>query len=420
MGSESNIGSATLRIDRARLWHRLMEMAEIGATAGGGVHRLALSDEDRAGRNLFRSWCDAARLETSIDALGNMFARRAGTDADAAPVLIGSHLDSQPMGGRFDGALGVLAALEVVETLNDEGVTTRHPIEVVNWTNEEGSRFSPAMVCSGVFAGVFELDYALRLADMSGLTMGDELERIAYTGPDPVGGRDIRASFELHIEQGPILELSDTSIGVVTGVQGARWYDVCIEGEATHAGPVPMGQRRDPVRGAARVLDRLYAIIREYDEDARLAVGEIRAHPGSRNTVPGRVDFTVDLRHPVDFALSDLDGELRVLVGEVSAEMELDGHVEQIWHSPTVHFATECVDAVRAAAGGLGYEHMDVFSGAGHDSVYLQRICPTAMIFVPCEGGVSHAESESITLDDAEAGANVLMHATLDLAGACR
>ena len=308
----------------------------------------------------------------------------------------------------------------MVETLNDEGATTRHPIEVVNWTNEEGSRFPPAMVCSGVFAGVFELDYALGLADAAGAAMGDELERIAYSGPASVGGRDIRASLELHIEQGPLLELSDTPIGVVTGVQGARWYDVHIRGEATHAGPMPMTQRRDPVRGAARVLDRLFMIVREYDEDARLAVGEIRTHPGSRNTVPGHVDFTVDVRHPVDSSLSDLDAELRALVGEVSAEMELDGHVEQIWHSPTIHFETECVDAVRAAAAGLGYEHMDIFSGAGHDSVYLQRICPTAMIFVPCEGGISHAESESIASADAEAGANVLLHATLDLAGARR
>ena len=229
-----------------------MEMAEIGATPSGGVHRLALSDADRGARDLFRSWCDAAGLETTIDTLGNMLARRTGTEDDAAPVLIGSHLDSQPMGGRFDGTLGVLAALEVVETLNDEGVTTRHPIEVVNWTNEEGSRFSPAMVCSGVFAGVFELDYALQLADANGFTMGDELERIGYTGPHPVGGRDIRASFELHIEQGPLLELSQMSIGVVTGVQGARWYNVRIEGEATHAGPTPMGQRRVRRGGAAR------------------------------------------------------------------------------------------------------------------------------------------------------------------------
>ncbi len=405
------------QVDAARLWRRLGEMAEIGATPGGGVHRLALSDEDRLGRDLFRSWCDAAGLETSIDALGNMFARRAGTQADAPPVLIGSHLDSQPMGGRFDGALGVLAALEVVETLNDEGVTTRYPIEVVNWTNEEGSRFPPAMVSSGVFAGVFGLDYALELADASGRTMGGELERIGYAGPDSVGGRNIKASFELHIEQGPLLELAGATIGVVTGVQGARWYDVRIAGVGTHAGPVPMSQRRDPVRGTARIVDRLFEIVQEFDDDARLAVGEIRPHPGSRNTVPGHVDFTVDMRHPVDFALSDLDAELRVLVAEVTQEMELDGHVEQIWHSPTVNFASECVDAVRTATEGFGYEGMDVFSGAGHDSVYLQRICPTAMIFIPCEGGVSHAESESITPEDAGSGANVLLHAALELAG---
>lgn len=407
----------TIRVDGARLWSRLTEMAHIGATPAGGVNRLALSDDDRTARELLRSWWETAGLRTTVDELGNMFGLRAGLDSEAEPVLIGSHLDSQPMGGRFDGALGVLAALEVVESLNEAGIATPHPIEVVNWTNEEGSRFAPAMACSGAFAGVFEVEYALDLQDASGCTLGEELVRIGYRGARPVGGRGIRASLELHIEQGPVLEVANKTIGVVTGVQGARWYDVRIEGEATHAGPVPMSRRRDPVRGAARVLDRLYEAVRDYDDDARLAVGEIGTHPGSRNTVPAHVDFTVDLRHPDDDALTELDGSLRSLVTRVTSEMALAGDVRQIWHSPTVRFASECVGAVRAAADTVGYSHMDVFSGAGHDSVYLQRICPAGMIFVPCAGGVSHAESESITLEDAEAGANVLLHATLQLAG---
>jgi N-carbamoyl-L-amino-acid hydrolase len=360
----------TIRTDGARLWRRLMEMARIGSTPAGGVSRLALSDEDRAARELLRSWWEAAGLRTTVDELGNMFGLRPGLDSDAEPVLVGSHLDSQPTGGRFDGALGV-----------------------------------------------FDVDYALELEDASGRTLAEELTRIGYRGARPVGGRGIRASLELHIEQGPILESASKTIGVVTGVQGARWYNVRIEGEATHAGPVPMSRRRDPVRGAARVLDRLYEAVRDYDDDARLAVGEIGTHPASRNTVPAHVDFTVDLRHPEDDALTVLDASLRSLVTRVTDEMALVGDVRQIWHSPTVRFAPECIGAVRAASGALGYSQMDVFSGAGHDSVYLQRICPAGMIFVPCAGGVSHAESESITPEDAEAGANVLLHATVQLAG---
>ena len=408
---------ASLRVDGERLWTRLMEMAEIGATAAGGVHRLTLSDEDREARDLFIRWCRTARLKTSVDAFGNIFARRAGLDADAPPVVAGSHLDSQPMGGKFDGPLGVLAALEVVDTLNDRGIDTRHPIELVSWTNEEGSRFAPAMIGSGVFSGEFDLEWALAIEDASGATLGDELGRIDYAGPFPVGGRELRAAFELHIEQGPILESAGTTIGVVTGVQGARWYDVRVEGEATHAGPVPMRQRKDPVRGAARLLDRLFEMVREYDDDARLAVGVLGTVPGSRNTVPGQVDFTVDIRHPDDDALTDLDARLRSLVTAETEHMDLTGHVEQIWHSPTVRFADECVNAVRDAAGRMGYSHMDVFSGAGHDSVYLQRVCPTGMIFIPCEDGVSHAERENISPEDAEAGANVLLQAVLAVAG---
>ena len=405
-----------LRVDGQRLWSRLMDMAAIGATPAGGVHRLTLTDEDRQARDLFLSWSRAAGMTTSVDAFGNLFARRPGTHPEAPPVVACSHLDSQPYGGKYDGPLGVLAALEAVETLNDHDITTSHPIEVVSWTNEEGSRFPPAMIGSGVFAGVFELEWALGLADATGVKMGDELRRIGYAGELPVG-RDFRAAFELHIEQGPVLESASATIGVVTGVQGARWYDVRIEGEATHAGPAPMRQRKDPVRGAARMLDRLFEMVREHDHEARLTVGELRALPGSRNTVPGHVELTVDLRHPDDRALTALDRDFRDLVAAEIQEMGLSARVEQIWHSPTTLFAEECVDAVRSAAGRLGYSRMDVFSGAGHDSVYLNRICPTGMIFIPCQGGVSHAERESITPDDAEAGANVLLHAVLSVAG---
>ena len=407
---------ASLRVNSGRLWTRLMEMAAIGATPAGGVHRLTLTDEDREARDLFVRWCQEAGLDTSVDAFGNIFARRSGRDPDAPPVVAGSHLDSQPMGGKFDGPLGVLAALEAVDTMNDHGIETRHPIDVVSWTNEEGSRFAPAMIGSGVFSGEFDLDWALAIEDASGATIGGELRRIGYAGSLPTGGRKLRAAFELHIEQGPILESAGTTIGVVTGVQGARWYDVRIEGEATHAGPVPMRQRRDPVRGAARILDRLFEIVREYDDDARLTVGDLRTVPGSRNTVPGRVELTVDIRHPNDDALTDLDQRFRAVVATETGDMDLTGQVKQIWHSPTVRFSDECVNGVRDAAIRLGYSHIDVFSGAGHDSVYLQRVCPTGMIFIPCEGGVSHAERENISREDTEAGANTLLQAVLDVA----
>jgi N-carbamoyl-L-amino-acid hydrolase len=406
-----------LRVDGDRLWSRLMEMAEIGATPAGGVHRLALTDQDRSTRDLFATWCEAAGLTISVDRMGSMFARRAGTDVDAPPVFAGSHLDSQPLGGRFDGPLGVLAALEAVETMNDQGIETRHSVEVVNWTNEEGSRFAPAMISSGVFAGVFEIDFAHAIEDASGATIVGELERIGYSGSEPVGGRPVRASFELHIEQGPLLERSGTAVGVVTGVQGARWYDVRIEGEVTHAGPFPMSERKDPVRGTARVLDRLFELVRTLDDEGKFTVGEIHASPGSRNTMPGQIDFTVDIRHPDDDALTGLDEKFRALVSAETEAMGLSAQIDQIWHSPTTRFAEECVDAVRAAAVTVGLSHMDVFSGAGHDSVYMQRVCPTGMIFVPCEGGLSHAEAENITQKDAEAGANVLMHSVLGVAG---
>lgn len=415
MPSQKNDHSA-LRVDGRRLWARVMKMAEIGATPAGGVHRVALTDEDREGRDLFIDWCESAALEVSVDGIGNILARRPGRFRDAPPVVIGSHLDSQPSGGKFDGALGVLAALEAVETLNDHEIETKYAIEVVSWTNEEGSRFAPAMVASGVFAGVFDLDWARAIQDKWGVRMGDELRRIGYEGSDPVGGRDLRASIELHIEQGPILESAGTTIGVVTGVQGQRWYDVRIEGEATHAGPVPMKLRKDPVRGMARLLDRLFERVRGYDDQGRATVGVLETDPGSRNTQPASVRLTVDLRHPRDEDLTHLDGLLRELAAEVVEEMGLRCHIDEIWHSPTVQFGSECIAAVRSAADDLGYSHMDVFSGAGHDSVYLQRICPASMIFIPCEGGVSHAEHESITAADAEAGANVLLHAALTLA----
>jgi N-carbamoyl-L-amino-acid hydrolase len=411
---------AEIRVDGARLWRSLMTMAEIGATPNGGVNRQTLTDEDRRGRDLFRTWCEEAGLHLSIDRMGSMFARRKGTDDNLPPVMLGSHLDSQPTGGKFDGALGVLAALEVVRTLNDRGVMTRAPLEVVNWTNEEGCRFPPAMIASGVFAGVFDLEYGLSRQDHAGRTIGEELRRIGYAGERPVGQRPVGALFELHIEQGPILEAEGQQIGIVTGGQGARWYDCEVIGAETHAGPAPMESRRDALRAAAAMLEDIYEIAHRHAPSGRATIGEFQVYPGSRNTVPGRVRFTVDLRHPEAATMDSMDQALRE-VFERARERHagrLELHLEEIWYAPPVAFDADCIAAVRQAAATLGFSAREIVSGAGHDAVYMARAVPTAMIFVPCRDGISHAEVEYASPEACADGANVLLHAVLARAGA--
>ena len=409
-----------IRVDGERLWQSLMTMAEIGATPAGGVNRQTLTDEDKRGRDLFRRWCDEAGLQVSVDRMGSMFARRQGTDAEQPPVMLGSHLDSQPTGGKFDGALGVLAALEVVRTLNDHGIATRAPLEVVNWTNEEGCRFPPAMIASGVFAGVFDLEHGLSRKDHAGRTIGDELRRIGYAGERPVGQRPIGALFELHIEQGPILEAEGQRIGIVTGAQGARWYDCAVTGAETHAGAAPMEGRRDALRAAAALLEDIYAIAHRHAPAGRATVGEFQAYPGSRNTVPGRVRFTVDLRHPDGGTMDAMDGALRAAFerarGRAAGRLEFD--LDEIWYAPPVAFDPQCIEAVRQAAARLGLSAREIVSGAGHDAVYMARVVPTAMIFVPCKDGISHAEIEYASPEACADGANVLLHAVLARAGA--
>jgi N-carbamoyl-L-amino-acid hydrolase len=409
-----------LRVDGERLWDSLMTMAEIGATAHGGVNRQTLTDDDRRGRDLFREWCEAAGLSVSIDRMGSMFCRRAGRDDGRPPVLLGSHLDSQPTGGKFDGALGVLAALEVVRTLNDHGIATQAPLEVVNWTNEEGCRFPPAMIASGVFAGVFDLEYGLSRKDHAGRTIGEELRRIGYAGERAVGGRAIGALFELHIEQGPILEAEGLRIGVVTGGQGARWYDCEVVGAETHAGPAPMEVRRDALRAAAGMLEEIYEVAHRHAPQGRATIGEFQAYPGSRNTVPGRVRFTVDLRHPDGATMDAMDYALRETFERARSRHagRIDFSCEQIWYAPPVAFDAACIAAVRDAALGLGLAAREIVSGAGHDAVYMARVVPTAMIFVPCKDGVSHNEAEYASPEACADGANVLLHAVLARAGA--
>lgn len=408
---------SNMKIDGDRLWSSLMEMAQIGATPKGGVKRLTLTDLDRQSRDLFRSWCAAAGCTMSVDKMGNMFMRRRGDDNDLPPVMIGSHLDTQPTGGKFDGALGVLAALEVVRTLNDLGINTKHPIEIVNFSNEEGSRFAPSMLASGVFAGAFDLDYAYARTDTEGKTFGEELQRIGYAGSDAVGSRPVHAFFEVHIEQGPILEESETDIGVVTHANGQYWYEITFEGVESHAGPTPMERRKDALVGAAALIQRVNEIGFEHDPNACATVGMIEAYPNSRNVIPGRVFLTVDFRHPSNEELDKMEAALEVAVKEISEAKGLTYKAERIFSFPVTEFDHDCVSAVRSAAERLGFSHRDITSGAGHDAVYMARVAPTAMIFTPCVDGISHNEAEDMTKEWAEAGGSVLLQAVLDRAG---
>ncbi|KPA87583.1 Zn-dependent hydrolase [Pseudomonas asplenii] len=406
--------SQPLRIDGERLWDSLMEMARIGATENGGVSRLALTEEDRRGRDLFVQWAREAGCSIRIDAMGNIFARRAGRDDSLAPVITGSHGDSQPAGGKFDGIYGVLAGLEVIRTLNDLGIETERPLEVINWTNEEGSRFAPAMIASGVYAGVFDLDYGLSRTDAEGITLGQALASIGYAGSEPMGGRDIHAAFELHIEQGPILEAEDITIGVVTGAQGQRWYEVELFGRSAHAGTTPMALRLDAFLGLARVAEAVNALGLAQGDEGRATIGLVKVFPNSRNVVPGRVFFSVEFRHPREEALAGLDREFRQQVQRIAEGMGLRWKVEQIFDYAPIDFDAGCIDSVRRAAEQLGYSHRDMVSGAGHDACYLNRVAPTSMIFVPCVDGLSHNEAEHIHPHWAEAGTQVLLLAMLD------
>ena len=407
----------TLTINGERLWDSLMTMAQIGATPRGGVCRLALTDIDRQGRDLFVRWAREAGCTVDIDQMGNIIARRAGADNSLPPVMTGSHLDSQPTGGKFDGAYGVLAGLEVIRTLNDHGYVTRHPIEVVVWTNEEGSRFAPAMVASGVFAGEFTLEYGLSRSDISGVTIGQELDRIGYAGTRPCGGQPVHAYFEAHIEQGPILEAEKQVIGVVQGIQGLRWFDCSIHGLESHAGTTPMPIRCDALLGAAYIIQAVREAAEAQAPYGRGTVGQLLVHPNSRNVIPGRVDFTIDLRHPEDGPLLAMTHHVRAAVDRVGAEMGLHGELREIWYAPPTAFAAECIGVVRRAAQRLDLPHRDMISGAGHDAKYLAQVCPTAMIFIPCKDGISHNETEDATQTDVAAGCNVLLQAILEKAG---
>lgn len=395
-----------------------MTMATIGGTDKGGCNRQALTELDKQGRELFIAWCEAAGCTARFDAIGNLFIRRPGLNNDLPPVVTGSHLDTQPTGGKFDGVYGVLAGLEVIETLNDLSITTEHPLEVVAWTNEEGARFSPAMMGSGVFSGVFDLDETLAIQDKEGVTVKQALEHIGHAGCDSNRPTQIKAAFEVHIEQGPILEQEKKQIGVVTGIQGIRWYDLTLHGQPVHAGPTPMETRKDPFRALTAIINELYDLAREHGPWARATFGDIAAHPGARNTVPETVVLAVDLRHPEQATLDAMDQAFRVLTQRLANEFGVQADIRDEWNLPAVKFAEECVDAVASAVTNLDYQHMMMVSGAGHDSGYVSAVAPTSMIFVPCEEGISHNEAENANPEDLEAGCNVLLHAMLRVSGA--
>ncbi|WP_424991154.1 Zn-dependent hydrolase [Fluviibacterium sp. S390] len=405
-----------LKINGERLWDSLMEMAKIGPGIAGGNNRQTLTDADAEGRALFQKWCEEAGMTMGVDQMGTMFARREGTDPDALPVYVGSHLDTQPTGGKYDGVLGVLGGLEIIRSLNDLGIKTKHPIVVTNWTNEEGTRFAPAMLASGVFAGIHTQDWAYEREDAEGKTFGDELARIGWKGEETVGTRKMHAFFELHIEQGPILEAEGKDIGVVTHGQGLSWTEVTITGKESHTGSTPMPMRRNAGLAMARVLELVDEIALSHAPDAVGAAGHIDVYPNSRNVIPGKVVFTVDFRCPDLAVIQDMEQRLIDGGNEICDDMGMAIEFEKVGGFDPVKFDATCVAAVRNAAERLGYSHRDIISGAGHDACWINRVAPTAMVMCPCVDGLSHNEAEEISPEWAAAGANVLFHAVVETA----
>lgn len=407
---------ANLKINGERLWDSLMEMAKIGPGIAGGNNRQTVTDEDSQGRHLFQNWCLEAGCTMAVDDMGTMFARFEGTDPDALPVYIGSHLDTQPTGGKYDGVLGVLAGLEVIRTIRDMGVKTRRPIVVSNWTNEEGTRFAPAMLASGVFAGIHSRDWAYGLTDAKGKRFGDELERIGWKGTEPVGARKMHAFFELHIEQGPILEAEGKQVGIVTHGQGLRWIECTVTGKGQHTGSTPMYLRRNAGRGLARVTELVHEIAMKYQPNAVGAIGQIDVYPNSRNVIPEKVVFTIDFRSHILETLEAMVAELNARAPGICADIGVKFSAQIVGQFDPPAFDETLLARLRSAAERLGYSHMDIVSGAGHDACWINRLYPTAMIMCPCVDGLSHNEAEEIFPEWAEAGANVLLHAVLETA----
>jgi N-carbamoyl-L-amino-acid hydrolase len=409
--------ASNLQIDSGRLWGAIHETAKFGATAKGGVRRLTLGPEDKQVRDWFRTACEAAGLEVHVDALGSMFGLRKGRDTSKLPLGIGSHLDTQPTGGKYDGILGTLAALEVVRTLNDAEIETEMPICVINWTNEEGSRFAPAMMASATYAGDYTTEDIWSRKDASGVTVGEALDEIGYRGSEPVGALKLGAFLELHIEQGPLLEAENKTIGVVDRGQGIIWYDGRITGFESHAGTTPMPLRRDALSAMAELALAIEKIAGSHAPNAVATIGELNIANPSRNVIPGEIAFTLDVRSPDSTIMDTLDRDIHAAVIEIAQRRRVAIDLEQIWRKPPTIFDDKLVNAVQTAATELGYSHRRITSGAGHDACNVAGVIPSAMIFVPCKDGVSHNELEDATQADCSAGANVLLHAVLAVAG---
>jgi len=406
-----------MRVNAGRLWDSLMDMAKIGPGIAGGNNRQTLTDADAEGRRLFQTWCDAAGLTMGVDTMGNMFMTRAGEDPEALPVYVGSHLDTQPTGGKYDGVLGVLSGLEVVRSLNDLGIRTKHPIVVTNWTNEEGARFAPAMLASGVFAGVHSQDYAYGRKDPEGKTFGEELKRIGWVGDEEVGARKMHAYFEYHIEQGPILEAEKKDIGVVTHCQGLWWLEFTLTGREAHTGSTPMNMRVNAGLAMARILEMVQTVAMENQPGAVGGVGQVFFSPNSRNVLPGKVVFTVDIRSPDQKKLDGMRARIEAEAPKICEALGVGCSVEAVGHFDPVTFDPALVATVRKAAEDLGYSHMNIISGAGHDACWAAKVAPATMIMCPCVGGLSHNEAEDISKEWAAAGADVLLHAVIETAG---
>ena len=416
--SAPSLAATNQRISGERLWDTLMEIAKIGGTPKGGVKRISLTETDKAGRAKFRSWCEALGLSLRVDSMGNMFARREGRDPSRLPVLFGSHLDSQPTGGKFDGALGVIAGLEVMRTLADLNITTEAPLELVNWTDEEGTRFGRAMMGSGVWAGLFDESAVKALKDEDGTTVGEALTAIGFEGAEPAAAFPADALFELHIEQGPILEAEDKKIGVVTGAQAQIWYEAVVTGQDSHAGTTPPVARRDALLTAARIIELVNTTMRETGDTSiadlgRGTVGRLYVLPNSPNVIPGEVRFTIDFRNPADSRIAEISETFPAKAQAIAAANGCSLELKTVFRVQAQPFDRDCVALVRSAAEKLGYGHRDIVSGAGHDAVHVATRLPTAMIFTPCKDGLSHNEAESILPEEAEAGTQVLFEAIL-------
>ena len=417
MDTKVHIDIDSIRINGPRLWDTLMELAKIGATPKGGVCRLTLTDLDKQGRDLVLAWAKQADLTVTIDKIGNAFMRRAGRNNSLPPIMTGSHIDTQPTGGKFDGNYGVLAGLEVIRTLNDHGIETEAPVEVAFWTNEEGSRFVPVMMGSGVFAKAFTLAHAYAAKDTEGKSVGEELERIGYIGEQEPGDHPFGAYFETHIEQGPVLEDHNVTIGVVQGVLGIRWFDCTVTGMEAHAGPTPMALRKDAMQVASHIMQEVVAAALRHTPHGRGTVGMVHVHPNSRNVIPGRVKFSIDLRNATDALVDQMADEVKAFAAQLSQKTGLGIQIELVSSYPAQSFHPDCIGAVARAAEKLGYSNMPAVSGAGHDAVYMAQLAPSGMIFIPCKDGISHNEIEDAKPEHITAGCNVLLHAMLERAG---